>query len=260
MPLFTEGAIMENDRLAGCRALVTGAGRRGGIGRAIALALAHAGADVFVTDFDREEETSEVVAAISALGRAVGTAQGDLRSVDACRRIVATCTETLGGLDILINNAGNAAHQPVEEINEASWDAALDLHLKAPFFLTQAALPALRAAPRATVINISSEQAYIGEAELCHYTAAKGGLRTLTKSLALALAPAITVNCVCPGPTATDKFKQGREFRSGSDKTLPRRRWATPEDVAKTVVFLASEDADSYTGQTLDPNCGAVMD
>jgi 3-oxoacyl-[acyl-carrier protein] reductase len=251
---------MENERLAGRRALVTGAGRRGGIGRAIALAFARAGADVFVADFDREEETAEVVAGIRTLGRRGGSAQGDLRSVDACRRIVAACTKTLGGLDVLVNNAGNARHQPVEEITEASWDAALDLHLKAPFFLTQAALPALGEALRATVINISSEQAYIGEAQLCHYTAAKGGLRTLTKSLALALAPAITVNCVCPGPTATDKFKLGREFRSGADKTLPRRRWATPEDVANTVVFLASEDADSYTGQTLDPNCGAVMD
>ena len=251
---------MENERLAGRRALVTGAGRRGGIGRAIALAFARAGADVFVADFDREEETAEVVAGIRTLGQKVGSAQGDLRSVDACRRIVAACTKTLGGLDVLVNNAGNARHQPVEEITEASWDAALDLHLKAPFFLTQAALPALGEALRATVINISSEQAYIGEAQLCHYTAAKGGLRTLTKSLALALAPAITVNCVCPGPTATDKFKLGREFRSGADKTLPRRRWATPEDVANTVVFLASEDADSYTGQTLDPNCGAVMD
>ena len=68
------------------------------------------------------------------------------------------------------------------------------------------------------------------------------------------------MNCVCPGPTATDKFKLGEEFRSGADKRLPRRRWGTPEDVAKTVLFLASEDADSYTGQTLDPNCGAVMD
>jgi glucose 1-dehydrogenase len=251
---------MENDRLAGRRALVTGAGRRGGIGRAIVLAFARAGADVFAADFDREEETAEVVAAVRTLGRRVGSAQGDLRSVDACRRIVAACTKTLGGLDILVNNAGDARHQPVEEITEASWDAALDLHLKSPFFLAQSALPALRDALRATIINISSEQAYIGEAELCHYTAAKGGLRTLTKSLALALAPAITVNCVCPGPTATDKFKLGREFRSGADKTLPRRRWATPEDVANTVVFLASEDADSYTGQTLDPNCGAVMD
>jgi NAD(P)-dependent dehydrogenase (short-subunit alcohol dehydrogenase family) len=222
--------------------------------------LASAGADVFVTDFNRQAESAEVVAAIRALGRKAGAVQGDLRSVSICEHVVAACVAEFGSIDVLVNNAGNAQHQPIEEITEQSWDAALDLHLKAPFFLTQFALPALRASSRGTVINIASEQAYIGEAQLCHYTAAKGGLRTLTKSLALALAPAITVNCVCPGPTATDKFKLGQEFRSGADRTLPRRRWATPEDVAKTVVFLASDDADSYTGQTLDPNCGAVMD
>jgi 3-oxoacyl-[acyl-carrier protein] reductase len=251
---------MKDNRLAERRVLVTGGGRRGGIGRASALALAAAGADVFVADFDRSAETAEVVDAIRALGRRADSIQGDLRSVDACRRAVAACTAALGGIDILVNNAGHAQHKAVEEISEGDWDATLALHLKAPFFLTQAALPALRASSRSTVINISSEQAYIGEAQLCHYTAAKGGLRTLTKSLALALAPAITVNCVCPGPTATDKFKLGEEFRSGADRGLPRRRWATPEDVARTVLFLASEDADSYTGQTLDPNCGAVMD
>ena len=251
---------MNDDRLAGRRALVTGGGRRGGIGRASALALAAAGADVFVADFDRPAETAAVVDAIRTLGRRADSIQCDLRSVDACRRAVAACVAALGGMDTLVNNAGFAQPKPVAEISEEDWDAALALHLKAPFFLTQAALPALRACLRPTVINIASEQAYIGAPQLCHYTAAKGGLRTLTKSLALALAPAITVNCVCPGPTATDKFKLGEEFRSGADKGLPRRRWATPEDVARTVLFLASDDADSYTGQTLDPNCGAVMD
>ena len=206
---------MSDRRLAGRHALVTGAGRRGSIGRAIALAIAAAGADVFVADFAREEETAEVVSAIRALGREAASAQGDLRSVEACRRIVEACVTAFGALDILVNNAGNAQHQSVDDVTEESWDAALHLHLRAPFFVTQAALAALRASPRPTVINISSEQAYIGEAQLCHYTAAKGGLRTLTKSLALALAPQITVNCVCPGPTATDKFKLGQEFRSG---------------------------------------------
>jgi len=251
---------MNNDRLAGRTALVTGAGRRGGIGRATALALAREGADVFIADFDREAESLEVVEEIRAMGRRAAHSQGDLRSIATCRRLVDACIREFGGFQILVNNAGNAQHQSVDEITEASWDAALDLHLKAPFFLSQLSVKTLQSTGRGTIVNISSEQAYIGEANLCHYTAAKGGLRTLTKSLAQALAPDITVNCVCPGPTATEKFKLGSEFKSGADKILPRRRWATPEDVAKTVVFLASDDADSYTGQTLDPNCGAVMD
>jgi NAD(P)-dependent dehydrogenase (short-subunit alcohol dehydrogenase family) len=239
---------------------VTGSGRRGGIGREIALTLAREGADIAINDFNRDEESAEVEAKISAMGRSVVTISGDVRSVSACRQMVSKCVARLGGLDILVNNAGFAYHQNVEEITEADWDDALFLHLKGPFFLAQAALSAMRSAGRGWIVNISSEQAYIGEARLAHYTAAKGGLRTLTKSLALALAPEITVNTVCPGPTATDKFKMGAEFASGADKALPRRRWGTPADVAQSVLFLVTEAGDAYTGQTLDPNCGAVMD
>ena len=251
---------MTEQRLRGRRALVTGAGRVGSIGREIALTLAREGADVAVNDFNRDEEAATVEAEISAMGRNAISVPGDVRSVAACRLMVQRSVEHLGGLDILINNAGFAHHQNVEDITEDDWDAALSLHLKGPFFLAQAAIPAMRAAGRGWIVNISSEQAYIGEARLAPYTAAKGGLRTLTKSLALALAPDITVNTVCPGPTATDKFKMGAEFASGADRTLPRRRWGTPADVAQSVLFLVSSAADAYTGQTLDPNCGAVMD
>jgi len=251
---------MTEQRLRGRRALVTGSGRRGGIGREIALTLARAGADVAINDFNRDEESAEVEAQISAMGRRAATIPGDVRSVSTCQQMVSECVARLGGLDILVNNAGFAYHQNVEDITEADWDNALSLHLKGPFFLAQAAVPAMRAAGRGWIVNISSEQAYIGEPQLAHYTAAKGGLRTLTKSLALALAPDITVNTICPGPTATDKFKLGAEYASGADKTLPRRRWGTPADVAQSVLFLVTDAGDAYTGQTLDPNCGAVMD
>jgi NAD(P)-dependent dehydrogenase (short-subunit alcohol dehydrogenase family) len=253
-------SMTTNKRLAGRRALVTGAARRGSIGRAIAQALAQEGADVAINDFDRDVEAAEIVAAITTAGYRAVYLPGDVRLVGTCRSLVASAVAALGGLDILINNAGFAFRQPVDAITEADWDHALDLHLKGPFFLAQTAAVSMRAAGRGWIVNISSEQAYIGEPELAHYTAAKGGLRTLSKSLALAFAPEITVNTVCPGPTATDKFKQGREYASGADRSLPRRRWGTPEDVARSVVFLVSADGDAYTGQTLDPNCGAVMD
>src|SRR3954454_18317299 len=115
---------MKDDRLAGRRALVTGGGRRGGIGRASALALAGAGADVFVADFDRPAETAEIIDAIRALGRRAESIQCDLRSVDACKRTVRACVAALAGIDALLHNAVFA--QPIfkEEPIEADWDAA----------------------------------------------------------------------------------------------------------------------------------------
>ena len=164
-----------------------------------------------------------------------------------------------GYLDILVNNAGAARRQRFEDVSEADYDHQLGLHLKGPFFAAQAAVPYMRARQGGRIINISSEQAYIGCPDLVPYAAAKGGLRTLTKSLALALAPTITVNCVCPGPTATERFKAGPEYTREVQESLPLKRFGQPEDVARSVVFLASADGDAYTGQTLDPNCGAVM-
>ncbi|MEE9130390.1 MAG: SDR family oxidoreductase, partial [Phycisphaerales bacterium] len=155
--------------------------------------------------------------------------------------------------------AGAPWQQKVSEITEDDWEAILDLFLKGPFFLSQAAAPHLLVHDRGRIINIASEQAYIGHPRLAHYTAAKGGLRTLTKSLALAFAPEITVNTVCPGPTASDRFKEGSEYTEEVRMRIPLKRWGRPEDVAASVVFLASSDGDAYTGQTLDPNCGVVM-
>lgn len=251
---------MSRLELSGRRALVTGAGRRGSIGREIALTLANAGADVGVNDFERDDALAEVAGAIRQLGRRSIALPGDIRSVSTCKKLIQNCVEELDGLDILVNNAGGGAHYHLQDITEEVWDNALNLMLRGPFFLSQAAAVPMQRAGRGWIVNISSEQAYIGEPELCHYTSAKGGLRTLTKSLALALAPEITVNSVCPGPTATDKFKLGKEFSSGADKVLPRRRWGSPADVAQSVLFLVSPSGDAYTGQTLDPNCGAVMD
>ena len=251
---------MDALQLEGRKALVTGAGRRGSIGREIALTLARAGAAVAVNDFDRDEESTEVIEQIRDIGRVAIAAPGDVRSVAACQAMIARCVEGLGGLDILVNNAGGGIRYPIEDVTEEIWDSTQALMLKGPFFLSQAAVEPMRRAGRGWIVNISSEQAYIGQPLLCHYTAAKGGLRTLTKSLALALAPEITVNTVCPGPTATDKFKLGVEFASDADKHLPRRRWGAPADVAQSVLFLVSAAGDSFTGQTLDPNCGAVMD
>lgn len=246
-------------RLEGKLALVTGAGRRESIGREIAICLAEEGADVAVADFGRGEETLEVVREIEALGRRAVPVEGNVALVADCRRIVADAAAALGGLDILVNNAGYSHHQPLLDITEADYGEMLDLNLRGPFFLAQAAVPHLRARGGGRIINIASEQAYIGDPHLPHYSAAKAGVLAMSKSFALALAPDITVNCVAPGPTATGRFRAGPEYTDAVREKIPLKRWGRPRDVARSVVFLASPDGDAYTGQVLDPNCGTVM-
>jgi NAD(P)-dependent dehydrogenase (short-subunit alcohol dehydrogenase family) len=245
--------------LSGKIAIVTGAARRNGMGRAIAEELAAKGAAVVVADHNRREESEELVGEIVARGGKAASIEGNVTDVTCCAEIVAFAVERFGSLDILVNNAGHGVRQPLAEISEADYDFQLDLHLKGPFFLIQAAVPHMRRGGGGRIVNISSELAYIGCRDLSHYSAAKAGLVGLTKALALELAPDITVNAVCPGPTATDKFKSGPEYTEEIRESLPLKRWGTPRDVARSVLFLVSDDGDAFTGQTLDPNSGAVM-
>jgi NAD(P)-dependent dehydrogenase (short-subunit alcohol dehydrogenase family) len=246
-------------RLEGKLALVTGAGRRESIGRAIAICLAEEGADVAVADFNRPEESLEVVHEIEQLGRRAFPVAGNVTVVADCQRIVAEAARALGGLDILVNNAGYSHHQPLLEITEADYNEMLELNLRGPFFLAQAAVPHMRGRGGGRIINIASEQAYIGDPGLPHYAAAKAGMMAMSKSLALALAPDITVNCIAPGPTATGRFRAGPEYTDAVRERIPLKRWGRPRDVGRSVVFLASADGDAFTGQALDPNCGTVM-
>jgi NAD(P)-dependent dehydrogenase (short-subunit alcohol dehydrogenase family) len=120
-------------------------------------------------------------------------------------------------------------------------------------------VPHLCARGGGRIINIASEQAYIGDPHLPHYSAAKAGMIAMSKSFALALAPEITVNCVAPGPTATGRFRAGPEYTDAIREKIPLKRWGEPRDVGRSVAFLASTDGDAFTGQVLDPNCGTVM-
>jgi NAD(P)-dependent dehydrogenase (short-subunit alcohol dehydrogenase family) len=239
--------------------LVTGAARSGGIGRAIAIALAQEGADIAVNDFRREAEADEVARMVRDLGQRALVILADVCRVPECRRIVEETVKYFGHLDIVVNNAGGPDRKIFEEISETQFDQQLNLHLKAPFFVAQAAVPHLRARGGGRIINIGSELAYIGDPLLIPYASAKAAIHAFTKCLALAVAPDITVNTVSPGPTATDRFKAGIEYTDANREKLPLRRWGRPEDVARSVVFLSTTDGDAYTGQTLDPNCGAVM-
>jgi len=246
--------MAERFRLEGRRALVTGSAR--GIGRAIALALAEAGADVAVTS--RNGDDAEPVARdIRAQGR---RALGLLLDVRHARSI-AVAFERLdrewGSVDILVNSAGINVPQDLAALNESSWDAVVDTDLKGLVFVTQAAAQRMVAAKRGgRIVNIASIYGAVGRRERVAYSAAKGAVVNVTRSLALELAPhGITVNAVGPSLVETDMTRERLRtipgYRDEEIARTPLGRLGTPDDVAAAVLFFASPEAGFITGQTL---------
>ena len=241
-------------RLEGKRALVTGASR--GIGRAIALALADAGADVAVTS--RNGDDGEPIAGeIRAKGRRSLALLLDVRHAQSIRACFERLDQGLGGLDILVNNAGTNIPQDLLHVDEASWDTVVDTDLKGLVFVTQAAAQRMIAAKNGgRVVNIASIYGVVGRRERVSYTAAKAGVVNLTRTLALELAPhAITVNAIGPSIIETDLTRERLRtipgYREEELARTPLGRFGTPEDVAAAALFFASPDASFVTGQTL---------
>ena len=233
------------------RAVVTGGGR--GIGRAIALALAQAGADVAITS--RKADDAEPVAAeIRAKGRKGLALSLDVRNVASIRSCFERVAREWGTIDILVNNAGTNIPTDLVSLDEEGWDTVVDTNLKGLAFVTQAALPVLADGGR--VINIASVYGVLGRVERIAYSAAKGGVVTLTKSLALELAPrGITVNAVGPSLIETDltreRMRKDPGFRAVEVARTPLGRLGTAEEVAGAVVYFASTEAGFVTGQLL---------
>jgi len=239
-------------------ALVTGAAR--GIGYAVARRLAHAGAAVLLADLDAEgvAQAAERLAADGCL--ALG------QQVDVCdpaqvRAMVAQALERWGRVDILVNNAGICPITPFEQLSLDEWNRVLGVNLTGAFLCSQAVVPPMRAQGRGKIINIASSAGQMGGLAVgAHYSASKAGLLGLTKSLARILAPHIQVNAVAPGTTETD-MTRGWDRRTLERLTaqVPAGRLGQPEDVAAAVAFLASQEADYITGQTLSVNGGLLM-
>jgi NAD(P)-dependent dehydrogenase (short-subunit alcohol dehydrogenase family) len=252
--LVTERADLP---LAGVVALVTGGGR--GIGAGICEELVRQGASLMVNDLHDNEATQATLTALREVDGDVAFHPGDVSIVDEVQAMVRDTVGTFGRIDLLVNNAGDGRYDRPEDITEEKWDRAIGIHLKGPFFAAQAAAAHMLEQGGGKIVNIASEQAFIGYAVLPHYTAAKAGLLTLTRSLALAWAPTILVNAVCPGPTDTPKLRLGHEFNDEVRNEIPLKRFGLPRDVALSVAFLAGEGGDFFTGQHLDPNGGTVM-
>ena len=238
--------------------MVTGAGR--GIGRAIALKLAEAGANVVC--LSRTEANSQKVAEeITALGRqswAVAVDVGDTAAVEAA---VAKILEDTGGVNILVNNAGVTRDGLLMRMSEADWDAVLDTNLKAAFTLTKAFARPMRKADNARIINISSVVGLMGNAGQANYAASKAGLIGFTKSCAKEFATSgITVNAIAPGFIATDMTDElSDKVKDAIKANIPMGEFGEVNDIAEAVAYLAGPGARYVTGQVLTVDGGMVM-
>lgn len=231
-------------------ALVTGASR--GIGKAIALALAAAGCDVAVNYVTRESDAHDTADAIRALGRRAVAVKGDVsRSADVAAMIAAV-ERGLGPIEVLVNNAGRATFQSIEQMTEASWNETLAVNLTSVFLLSQAVLPGMRARKWGRIINLTSVAAQAGSVFAVHYSAAKAGVIAATKSYARLLAKeGITVNAIAPALIGTEMVVSNPHVKPD---IVPVGRFGSVEECADVAVLLATNGY--ITGQTIAVNGG----
>jgi 2-deoxy-D-gluconate 3-dehydrogenase len=249
--------LLDEFSLKGKVALVTGG--NGGIGLGIALGLAAAGADIVIAARNREK-TAEAASRLQSLGRRVLEIECDVQSRSDIEATVAAAERELGGVDVLVNNAGIAAGGPPQAINEDVWQRVLDTNLKAALVFAQACYPLMVRRGGGKVINIGSEYAIFGSPTVLPYSVSKGGVVQLTKSLAIAWAKDnIQVNCIIPGWVRTDMtsaiMRNEAVYRRIVERT-PAGRFAEPEEMAGAAVFLASRASDFITGQSLPVDGG----
>lgn len=239
--------------LAGRHALVTGASR--GIGRSMAIRFAEEGADVAITARSAEN-LADVAQAVRAAGAQCTVIAVDVTAPEAATRIVEQSLAGLGGLDVLVNNAGgNNFMSSVADMRYSGWEKAIELNLNSIVRLMQAALPSMISTGNASIINVASVAGALSAPYMAHYGAAKAALISLTRSSAVELAlQGVRVNALVPGWIETDLTEFARE-NEGMERSLidrvPMKRWGTADEIASAALFLASDASSFMTGQSL---------
>jgi 2-dehydro-3-deoxy-D-gluconate 5-dehydrogenase len=243
--------ILDAFRLDGKAALVTGAAK--GLGQAMAIGLAEAGADIMAVD---RLDCVDTQTQIAKLGRKCAKMQIDLADAEAPQRAIDRCIQSMGRLDILVNNAGIIRRAPFLEFSEKDWDDVMNLNIKAVFLLSQAAArEMLKQGTGGKIINIASMLSFQGGVLVPSYTSSKSAVMGLTRLMACELGPkSISCNAIAPGYMATDNTKPLREDPARSKAILdriPLGRWGDPKDLQGAVVFLASEASSYLNGCTI---------
>lgn len=245
--------------LDGKVALITGASR--GIGRAVAVGLAAAGAKVVINYAGNEAAARDVEHQITASGGEALVVQGDVSAAAAAEQLVARGLEVFGRIDILVNNAGITRDNLLLRMKEEDWDAVLNTNLKGVYHCTRAAVRPMMKQRQGRIVNMASVVGIMGNAGQANYAAAKAGVIGFTKAMAKELASrGITVNAVAPGFISTDMTRAlSEQVRQDLARQIPLGRLGAPEDVANVVLFLVSPWADYVTGQVINVDGGMVM-
>jgi 3-oxoacyl-[acyl-carrier protein] reductase len=240
-------------------ALVTGGSR--GLGRAIALELAKRGADVMVNYNSNADAANAVVAEIKQAGGKAQALQADVSNFEQAEALVKGTIESLGNLDILVNNAGVARDMLIMMMPEEDWDTVIATNLKSAYNCSKHAVKHMLRKRYGRIINMTSVSGIAGNGGQTNYSASKAGLIGFTKALAREVgARSITVNAVAPGFIPTDLTESvPDDIKMGSIAAIPLGRWGTPEEVAYSVAFLASDEAAYITGHVLSVDGGMVM-
>lgn len=240
--------------LEGRVALVTGGARR--VGRALSLALARAGASVVINFRESDQLAAALASEIGEEGGSAIAVRADVASSTDVTGLIAHAEAHFGRLDLVVNNASVLVSSPFEQITETEWDRVLDVNLKGPFLISQAAAPLLRKDGGGVIVNIADLSAFQTWPSYVHHAVSKAGLVHLTRQTARALAPEIRVNCIVPGTVlpADDASERNRE--SGSERVLTRRSGA-PDDVSNAVLYFARNDF--VTGAVLAVDGGRAL-
>lgn len=247
--------------LEGRKALITGGSR--GIGKATSLLFARAGSDVAINYLSKSQAAEEVKEEVSRIGRECLVFKADVSRKGDIALMVRNILERWNRIDVLVNNAGIWTYGEMGDMPEEIWTETMKINLDGVFHTCNAVVPFMKEKKRGWIINVSSTAAVRGEAFHSHYAASKGALVSLTKSLAVELAPFnIRVNCVAPGWVDTDMcagvFKDA-DFRREVQESIPLKRIPPPKDIAGPILFLASDLAQHITGEVINVNGGSVL-